>query len=132
VKNLIVGAPRNWSRNVLEWNLAADENFDPHTNDGGCNLCQGALTINSSTGMVSRNVSYYIIAHASKFVKPGSVRIASNVVDNLHNVAYLTPDGRKVLIVVNDTNSDKSFSINYKNKNATATLSAGAVGTYVW
>jgi glucosylceramidase len=116
----------------LEWNLAADENFDPHTNDGGCNLCQGALTINSSTGMVSRNVSYYIIAHASKFVKPGSVRIASNVVDNLHNVAYLTPDGRKVLIVVNDTNSDKSFSINYKNKNATATLSAGAVGTYVW
>jgi glucosylceramidase len=132
VKNLIVGAPRNWSRNVLEWNLAADENFGPHTNDGGCNLCQGALTINSNTGMVSRNVSYYIIGHASKFVKPGSVRIASNVVDNLYNVAYLTPDGRKVLIVVNDTNSDKSFSINYKNKNATATLSAGAVGTYVW
>jgi glucosylceramidase len=24
VKNLIVGATRNWSRNVLEWNLAAD------------------------------------------------------------------------------------------------------------
>jgi glucosylceramidase len=132
VKNLVVGAPRNWSRNVLEWNLAADENFNPHTNDGGCNLCQGALTINSSTGIVSRNVSYYIIAHASKFVKPGSVRVASNVVDNLYNVAYITPEGKKVLIVVNDNNTEKSFSIGYKSMTATATLAAGAVATYVW
>lgn len=132
VKNLIVGAPRNWSRNVLEWNLAADENFNPHTNDGGCNLCQGALTINSTTGAVSKNVSYYTIAHASKFVQSGSVRIASNVVDNLYNVAYLTPDGKKVLIVVNDNDSEKKFSIGYKSMNATATLAAGAVATYVW
>lgn len=132
VKNLIVGAPRNWSRNVLEWNLAADENFNPHTNDGGCDLCQGALTINSSSGEVTRNVSYYIIAHASKFVKPGSIRIASNIIDNLYNVAYLTPEGKKVLIVVNDNNVEKIFSISYNTLSATASLPAGAVGTYVW
>jgi glucosylceramidase len=63
IKNLIIGAPRNWSRNVLEWNLAADENFDPHTDDGGCTSCQGALTINSITGAIKRNVSYYIICY---------------------------------------------------------------------
>ncbi|NOS94358.1 MAG: glucosylceramidase, partial [Cyclobacteriaceae bacterium] len=56
VKNLIVGAPRNWSKNVLEWNLAADENLQPHT-DGGCTLCLGALTI-TSAGTATRNVSY--------------------------------------------------------------------------
>jgi glucosylceramidase len=132
VKNLIIGAPRNWARNVLEWNLAADENFNPHTQDGGCTSCQGAITIQSKTGAVTRNVSYYIIAHASKFVKPGSVRIASDVVDNLPNVAYLTPQGKKVLIVVNDSDSEKSFSIAYKNMTAPATLAAGAVATYVW
>ena len=38
IKNLIVGAPRNWSRNVLEWNLAADPNYNPHT-VGGCGNC---------------------------------------------------------------------------------------------
>ena len=129
VKNLIVGAPRNWSRNVLEWNLAADENFDPHTGDGGCDSCMGALTIGDS---VTRNVSYYIIAHASKFVPPGSVRISSTLADNLHNVAFLTPEGKKVLIVVNDNDTDKSFSIQYKNKTGTTTLPRGAVGTFVW
>ena len=129
VKNLIVGASRNWSRTVLEWNLAADENFDPHTPDGGCDICQGALTIGDS---VTRNVSYYIIAHASKFVPPGSVRISSTIVDNLHNVAFLAPEGKKVLIVVNDNEIEKSFSIKYNNKVSATSLSAGAVGTFVW
>ena len=132
VKNLIVGAPRNWSRNVLEWNLAADENFNPHTNDGGCSICRGALTIDSKTGSVSRNVSYYIIAHTSKFVPPGSVRIATNITDDLYNVAYLTPQGKKVLIVVNDNASDKTFEIAYKDMTIKTELQPGAVGTYVW
>ncbi|CAN5389900.1 glucosylceramidase [soil metagenome] len=132
VKTLIVGAPRNWSRNVIEWNLAADEKFNPHTPDGGCTLCQGALTINSTTNEITRNVSYYIIAHASKFVKPGSVRIATEVIDNLFNVAYLTPDGKRVMIVINDNDASKTFSILDNGLYATATLNSGAVGTYIW
>ncbi|WP_416171532.1 glycoside hydrolase family 30 beta sandwich domain-containing protein [Algoriphagus boritolerans] len=44
---------------------------------------------------VSRNPAYYIIAHASKFVEPGSVRIDSNIFEGLHNVAFLRPDGKK-------------------------------------
>ncbi|HYH55482.1 MAG TPA: glucosylceramidase, partial [Anseongella sp.] len=66
VENLIIGAPRNWSRNVLEWNLAADQHYEPHT-EGGCTACLGALTIEGET--ITRNVAYYIIAHASKFVR---------------------------------------------------------------
>ena len=128
-KNLIVGATRNRSRNVLEWNLAADPDFDPHTDDGGCTMCMGALTIGDS---VTRNVSYYIIAHASKFVSPGSVRVASNITDGLHNVAFVNPAGKKVLIVVNDNDATKSFAIKFKGKVAEASLPGGAVATYVW
>lgn len=131
VKNLIIGAPRNWSRNVIEWNLANNENLGPHT-PGGCTQCQGAITINSQTGQVTRNVSYYIVAHASKFVKPGATRISSFIVDNLQNVAFLNPDGSKVLIVANDNSATKSFSISYKGMVAAASLQAGAVATYVW
>jgi glucosylceramidase len=130
VKNLIVGATRNWSRNVLEWNLAADQNFDPHTDDGGCSECMGALTIGNT---VTRNVSYYIIAHASKFVRPGSVRIGSTIVDGLHNVVFKTPEGKKVMVVVNDNDAQKTFSFRYSGKISTpTTLQSGAVGTYVW
>jgi glucosylceramidase len=132
VKNLIVGAPRNWSRNVLEWNLAADENWNPHTSNGGCTECQGALTINSTSGAITRNVSYYIIAHASKLVRPGSTRILSTIADNLFNVAFITPAGKKVLIVVNDNNISKDFTIGFNGYSVSASLAAGAVGTYSW
>lgn len=129
VSNLIVGATRNWSRNVLEWNLASDPNFDPHTDDGGCTLCMGALTIGNT---VSRNVSYYIIAHASKFVRPGAVRIGSNIVDGLRNVAFVNPDGTEVLIVVNDSDQRRPFAFRTGDQYGEATLASGAVGTFVW
>lgn len=128
VSTLIIGATRNWSRNVLEWNLAADPNYGPHT-DGGCTTCLGALTIGSG---VIRNVAYYIIGHASKFVRPGSVRIASNIPDGLDNVAFKTPDGKKVLIVVNNGATPQTFNIEYKGKVVTSTLTNGAVATYIW
>ena len=130
VNNLIVGATRNWSRNVIEWNLAADPNFGPHTN-GGCTTCQGAVTINGSTG-ISRNVSYYIIAHASKFVRPGAVRIASDESSTLPNVAFKNTDGTKVLIVLNNNAGTQTFNIKFDSKTVTTTLNNGAVATYVW
>ena len=130
VKHLIIGAPNNWSKNVILWNLAADSHFGPHTNNGGCPSCQGAITIDGNK--VGRNSGYYTIAQASKFVRPGSVRIASSTVDSLPNVAYQTPDGKRVLIVVNDSADSKTFQIRYHEKSVTSTLSGGAVGTYVW
>jgi glucosylceramidase len=128
-KNLIIGAPRNWSKNVLEWNLAADFENKPFTDSGGCDRCLGAITIGDS---IRRNVSYYIIGHASKFVPDGSVRIASDDTAGLPNVAYLTPAKKKVLIVLNDTNAEKVFAIKHGNKIAKASLPAGAVATFVW
>ena len=128
LKNIIVGATRNWSSTVLEWNLASDPEFKPHT-DGGCTECLGALTIGDS---VVRNVSYYIIAHASKFVRPGSVRIASNITDNLHNVTFQDTSGKKILIVLNDNPDTKQFGIKYNGKVALTSLPGGAAGTFVW
>lgn len=128
VSNLIIGATRNWSRNVLEWNLASDPNYGPHT-PRGCNSCLGAVTISSN---VTRNVSYYIIAHASKFVRPGAVRIASNQQNNLQTVAFKNTDGTKVLIVLNGGNNTQAFNINYNSEMVNTSLPAGAVATYVW
>ncbi|NJW52132.1 glycoside hydrolase family 30 protein [Salinimicrobium oceani] len=130
LRNVIIGSMRNWSKTALEWNLANDSSFGPHT-DGGCTTCKGAITVNSS-GTYTENVGYYIIAHASKFVPPGSVRISSNIIGNLQNVAFRTPSGVKVLIVLNDGNSSENFNIEYNGEWITTSLSPGAVGTYVW
>lgn len=129
VKNVIIGTMRNWSRTALEWNLANDPSYGPHT-PGGCTQCKGALTINGS--VLSRNVSYYIIAHASKFVPPGSVRIGSSADGVVPNVAFLRPDGKKVLIALNEAGIPYTVNIRYKNKRAPVTIAAKSVMTMVW
>ncbi len=130
VASVIIGVTRNWSRNVLLWNLAADPKAGPHTSDGGCDACYGALTIDGDN--VTRLLAYYVLAHASKFVPPGSVRIDSNHLDALPNVAFKTPEGKEVLIVSNPGDAPQSFAVRYKSKSFATSLAAGSVGTYVW
>jgi len=157
VERLIIGAMQNWSRNVILWNFAADPNNDPHTDDGGCPMCQGAVTIDGDS--VTRNLAYYTIAHASRYVRPGSVRIGSTqygdplvslTQDEEHrdsdgyrvgvsrnedvfpNVAFRRPDGKIVLIVVNDSFNNSGFRIQYRGATAYLRLMPGAVGTYIW
>lgn len=130
LKNVIIGSMRNWSKIALEWNLANDASFGPYT-PGGCNTCKGAITINSSSSY-NRNVAYYIIAHASKFVPAGSVRISSTQYGNINNVAFKTPSGKIVLIVENDGVSSEIFNIKYNGKWVLTSLNAGSVATYIF
>jgi len=128
INNLIIGASRNWSKNVIEWNLASDPYYKPHTS-GGCSTCQGGLTISND---ITRNVSYYVVAHASKFVPYGSIRIDTNMPDYLSNVAFKTPSGNKALIVLNTAVDTRKFNIEYNGRMVTASLPSGAVATYYW
>ncbi|MVN78053.1 glucosylceramidase [Hymenobacter sp. HMF4947] len=130
IKNLFIGAPRNWARNVLEWNLAADPQQNPHT-PGGCSECLGAVTL-APGDAVTRNVAYYTVAQASKFVRPGAVRIGSTSAGVLPNVAYRTPTGGHVLLVLNDQPTPQTFGVRHQGQAVQATLPAGAVATYVW
>lgn len=130
VKNLLIGAPRNWAKTVLEWNLSSNPTLTPHTDRGGCDRCLGAVTIDGDE--VTRNPAYYVIAHASKFVDAGALRIDSNELEGLPNVAFLNSDGKKVLIALNDSPNPISFKIQEKEKVIYATLNPGATGTWVW
>jgi glucosylceramidase len=136
---VLIGATNNWSRNVLLWNLAADPQSGPHTGDGGCPICSGAVTLDGDT--VTRNLAYYVTAQITPFVPAGSVRIFSAVLGyssgghipfTLPNVAFRTPDNQFVLLVANTNKAPVTFPIRFKGKDAMATLPAGAVATYVW
>lgn len=128
IRHVLIGSTRNWSRVVLEWNLAADPFCCPHT-AGGEARCVGALTIDGE--QISRNVAYYIIAHAAKWLKPGSVRIDSSS-DSLPNVAFLTPANQLVIIVLNDSGEQQHFRLAHAEHNTNATMPANSVATFVW
>jgi len=130
VSGVPIGALRNWSRNVLLWNLAADPHYGAHTNDGGCTFCQGSITLDGSHS--ARNVAFYTVAHFSSFVPPGSVRIGSTELEQLASAAFLTPEGKIVLVASNTANFPKTFNVKYHGKWFTTTLLSESVGTYVW
>jgi glucosylceramidase len=129
VKNVMIGSMRNQSRVALEWNLANNAAFEPHT-VGGCTECKGALTIQN--GNITRNVAYYIIAQLSKFVPSGSIRIASENVGQLQTVAFKTPENKTVVVVFNESNSVEYFNIGYNGKWIVNSIAAGTAVTYVW
>jgi glucosylceramidase len=132
VGTLVIGSTRGWAKGVALWNLALDPSGGPHL--GGCGNCRGVITINGTTGAVTRNVEYYSLAHASQFVRPGAHRIASsNNVNGLQSVAFKNADdGSKVLIVLNTAAAEVSFAVHSAGKTILYAMPAGAVVTLVW
>lgn len=133
LNNVVLGTMNNYGNAAFEWNLASDQNCDPHTL-GGCPDCKGAVTINKHTKKVdSYNQAYYIIGQVSKFVRPGSVRIsAKSSDDGLKTSAFETTDGKMVVVVLNNSSDEKKFNITCGKDIITSKLNAGAAATYTW
>ena len=127
-KNVVIGSLRNWSRTALEWNLASDPEYALHTPSGAVGAL-GGVTIGTT---INRNPGYYLMAHSARFIRPGSVRVHSGEVDQLPNVACLTPDSRMVMLVMNDADRAKRFRVQYRGAHATLELGAGDVATLRW
>ena len=132
MSNIFIGTTKNWSKNALLWNLALDQNYGPKNN--GCQDCRGVVTINSGTGQVTRNVEYYAIAHLSKFVKPGAIRINSTLqsVSGVDQVAFINPDGSKVLVLLNAGTSASSLTVRAGHRQYAVSLNAKSVATITW
>jgi glucosylceramidase len=134
MQNVMLGGTNNWAKVALEWNLANNSSYGPYTT-GGCNNCLGAITV-ASNGAVTRNVAYYIVAHMSKYIRPGALRTAStSSSSNLICAGFVNSSsegGAKVLVVYNNGQRNTTFNIKYQGKIATVTLNKKSVGTYVW
>jgi glucosylceramidase len=129
MKNVVIGSMLNWSSVAMQWNLANDPNYKPHT-PGGCTECKGAINIDGDNYV--KNVSYYIIAHASAHIPVGSFRVKSNAIGDIHHVVFLTPDLRKVMIAINEEKEPKTFNLSENGKYALLSIPGESVVTYVW
>ncbi|MGW0226741.1 discoidin domain-containing protein [Actinopolymorpha singaporensis] len=136
--SLVVGAPREWAKSVVRWNMALDGDNGP--TNGGCLTCRGVLKVTKDADgrwNWSRTVDYYALGHASKFVRPGARRIASSApaagTDGaVQNVAFVNPDGSKALIAFNPGRSAATFHVRWGHRWFDATLPAGSAAPYTW
>ncbi len=129
MEHIVIGTMANWSSMVLEWNLANDPTYGPHT-PGGCTECLGALTIAGSD--LKRNVSYYIIGQVAPFIPAGSARIqtkSSNA--QIKSIGFKSPDGKKVLVALN-TGKQTVFTIDFEQKKYNFMLPEKSASTIVW
>ncbi len=129
MEHVVIGTMANWSSLVLEWNLANDPNFGPHT-PGGCTECLGAMTIAGSE--IKRNVSYYIIGQVAPFVPRGAFRVETKSVNTqIQSIGFVRPDGKKVLLALN-TGKECVFTIDFEQKKYNFTLPEKSASTIVW
>ena len=131
----LIAVTRNWARSYVLWALATDQNHGPVV--GGCDTCRGLVTIdlsNPARPLVKPEVDYYVLGHASRFLEPGAVRIASDEPAGtaLKDVAFRNPNGTVVLYTLNTGTTGQELRIGFHGKTVTTTLPAGSVATFVW
>lgn len=126
--NLIIDSTTNWSKSVVFWNLALDNNAGPV--NAGCTNCTALITVNTATHALSYNIDFYIMGQASKFVLPGAKRISSQVTgNNLKVVAFVNTDGSEVALVYNTSGSAQSVTLKGSSNTANVKVAARSLAT---
>ena len=99
-----------------DWNILLDENGGP--NHVG-NFCFAPVHADTQTGKLIYTNSYYYIGHFSKFIQPGAKRIScSTNRDKLQATAFINPDGKIVVVVLNTSDDKLPFSLSISGKAA--------------
>jgi glucosylceramidase len=141
-----IDAMRNWASTATLWNVALNPEGGPvEPPDQGCPNCSGLVTINEGLKTILYTRNYYQLGQLSKYVERGAVRIetprwvsdyrnstGSHVTQGVDNVAFLNPDGSRVLTAYNNTGESQTFGVSWDYKQFSYTLGAGAMVTFKW
>jgi len=120
------------------WNMILDQNggpwlISPIHNDPDNNVQHPVVIIDRNTKKVSYTGLYYALAHFSKFVRPGSIRIGSAGNEpGVRCVAFKSPDGSFVAQLVNSRNEDAKVSVESHGRSLSLTLPPVSISTCLW
>ncbi|HEY0341899.1 MAG TPA: glycoside hydrolase family 30 protein, partial [Steroidobacteraceae bacterium] len=99
----------HWTVGWVDWNMLLDHTGGP--NHVG-NLCSAPILGDTRTGQIHYQNSYYYIGHFSRFIRPGAVRIlVAPTHDDLECTAFAEPDGRIVVVILNRTETPRTFEL---------------------
>lgn len=146
VPEIAIGAMRNWASEVTLWNIATDSAGGPvEAPNSGCRGCRGLVTINETTHRVSFNPDFYEFGQIGTFLQSGGWRIGSNnfvtyrqqssgswASSGLDDIAFLNPDGSRVLVVYNNSSTRTRFAVAWRGRNFPYWLPPAATVTFRW
>jgi glucosylceramidase len=113
-----------------DWNVWLDERGGPNHVD---NFCFAPVHANTKTGEITYLSSFYYIGHFSKFIQPGAKRIASSPSrSQLLSTAFLNPDGKIAVVVMNVSEKAASYWLWIAGSAAELTAAPHSIQTLVF
>jgi len=112
------------------WNLLLDETGGPfHDRDGGVSV---DIVVNPEKDEISIEPTYYAIAHFSRFVKRGAVRIGTSCYsDSIDVTAFKNPGGELVAVVLNHGTEAEKLRLRIEAVTAPVVLPGRSLSTFV-
>lgn len=112
----------------IDWNMILDYKGGPNHKR---NFCNSPIMINKVKNDYIKNLSFYYIGHFAKFIKPNARRIAfSRYTQDIEVTAFENTDGSIVVVLLNRTNTNKEYTICFKNTVIHDNLDSHAIVTY--
>ena len=146
-----MGAVKHWASAVMYWNLVLDENNGPNIlppTSSAEEILRGLVQFDRQQNRLDYQIEYFALGHASKFIKSGSVRIASSTLDqgkeveqrqpsqpwtDLESLAFLTPEGRRVLLVLNPSPVlRRIFDVQWQESYFSFSLDQQSAVSFIW
>ena len=123
----------------IYWNTILDEKGGPwaispiHGNPDP-NVQHPIVIVNRQTKQVTYTGLYYYLAHFSKFVRPGAVRIGTSggATKGVRCVAFKTPEGGFVAEVINTNKADNAATLAWEGRALKLKLPALSITTCTW
>jgi len=112
------------------WNLLLDETGGPfHDRDGGVSV---DIVVNPEKDEIFIEPTYYAIAHFSRFVRRGAVRIGTSCFsDSIDVTAFKNPGGELVAVVLNHGTEAEKLRLRIEAVTAPVVLPGRSLSTFV-
>ena len=127
--NDIIGCFNNWVDGWIDWNMVLDRQGGPNWAE---NWCIAPVIVDPDKDEVYFTPLYYIMAHFSRYIRPGAVRIGfENPDESIKVTAVENPDGTIAVVIFNPNEQAKGIKLSIKGKSLDFSISAKALQTIV-
>lgn len=126
----IIGCLNNWVDGWIDWNMVLDKQGGPNWFK---NWCVAPIIVDPDKDEVYITPLYYTMAHFSKFIRPGGIKIGctTSTSSEIMTTAVKNLDGSIALVVFNPTNQSQTLEIHCNNQIKTISINATALQTVV-
>lgn len=135
-RDIFIGTLQRGCKGITLWNLMLDDKNGPYTNEpGSCTTCWGAVTVASSNyDSFEPYTHYYNIAHCSKVIRPGAVRIGTSgrTASGVKYQAYRNTDGSYGVIFLSESSSAEQFVFVDGTHSVSVNVPARCIASVLW